>query len=773
MSLFGSRWALLSRVSLIALFAAAFPFAARAQDGAGAVGTDEIVVTARKRAETVQDAPLSIQAFGAAQLEQLNVASFEDYARFTPSVAFVSEGPGQSKVVIRGIAESTGAADGGGRSSAALYLDEQPITVDASSPDPRIVDVERIEVLSGPQGTLYGASSQSGTIRIITNKPNASAFSGYGEATLRTMEEGEGSYDVNGALNIPLVEDRLALRVTGYDAEDGGFIDNILGTTPGGTVDNADVAGDDINTSHTTGARIAARWEINADWSATAAYLFQDVDVDGRSDYDPALGDLQAVRFFNETFNDEWDQTALTLEGDLGFADLVVTGAYFNRKVAYINDNTAYDQYLSTLAAYLPLYDFGPDPTGFNDGRSDDKRTTFEARLASKDNGSRWGWIVGAFYQDGENGFTLNSHVTDFENSGGFANAQAALALAGAPALAPTDVYFYQTGRYEQQQFAVFGELSFDLTETLTATIGGRWYDAEGTGRLRTQLPFGAPETVLDANDNPVVTLEDSRLDYSEDGFLTKVNLTYKATDDALIYATYSEGYRLGGGNRQRPFLAVPAQYKSDFLTNYEVGWKTQWDDGRVTFNGAAFFMVWEDIISDIANPDPDGPIFFVTVNAGEAEVTGIELEGAWRPFERFELGGSATFLNAELTKPSAQLPLPEGARLPVSPEVKWAVYAEYRLAAEFLGAEPYLRADYSFTGDSVNSIDPSVAATQESYTLLNLQAGLDAADWSFNVFVNNVADERAQLFVNPNFFDTRITPSRPREIGITLRRSF
>lgn len=768
MKLFNRRWTLLSRVSLVAVFAAAFPFgAAHAQDAT----SEEIIVTARKRSESVQDAPLSIQAFGAQQLEQLNVTSFEDYVRFTPSVSFVSQGPGQSKVVIRGIAESTGAADGGGRSSAALYLDEQPITVDAQSPDPRLVDIARIEVLSGPQGTLYGASSESGTIRVITNRPDTSAFSGYVEGTARTMEEGEGSYDLNGAINIPLAQDRFAIRITGFDARDGGFIDNVPGTTDGGTVDNSDVARNDINRAQYTGGRVAARWEIDPDWSATASYVFQETDVDGRSDYDPALGDLQAVRFFDETFNDEWDQTALTVEGDVGFADLVVTGAYFNRKVAYINDNTAYDQYLSTLASYLPLYDFGPDPTGFNDGRSFDDRTTIEARLSSHDE-SRWSWVVGLFYQEGENGFTLNSHVTDFENSQGFANAQAALALAGADPLAPTDVYFYQVGRYEQQQYAVFGELSYDITERLTATVGGRWYHATGDGTLETQLPFGATVTAADSADNPVVNVEASQLDYSEDGFLPKLNLTYRANDDLLFYATYSEGYRLGGGNRQRPFLAVPSQYNSDVLTNYEVGWKTQWDDGRFTFNGAAFFMVWDDIISDIANPDPNGPIFFVTVNAGQAEVKGVEMEMRWRPIHAFELGGSATVLNAELTEPSLSN-LPEGARLPVSPEFKGALFAEYRFSTDLWGAEPYLRADYSYTGDSVNSIDPSVASEQKSYSLVNLQAGLDAADWTLNLFVNNVTDERAQLFVNPNFFDTRITPVRPREFGMTLRRSF
>ena len=768
MALIKLRWSLASQVSLFALFAACLPYgAAHAQDGAGDVESEEIIVTARKRAESVQDAPLSIQAFDEAQLEQLNVTSFEDYARFTPSVSFVSQGPSQTKIVIRGVAESTGAADGGGRSSAALYLDEQPITVDAGSPDPRMVDIERVEVLSGPQGTLYGASSQSGTIRIITNKPDTTAFGGYVEATASAMEEGDASYDINGAINIPLIQDRLAVRVAGFDAEDGGFIDNVLGTTPGGTRDNADVVRDNVNSARTSGGRVAARWEIDPNWAATASYVFQSVDVDGRSDYDPSLGDLQAVRFFNETYGDDWDQTALTVEGDLGFANLVLTGAYFNRNTAYVNDNTAYNQYLTTTAAYFPLYDFGPDPTGFNSGQAMDERTTIEVRLSSNSE-SRWNWIVGAFYQDARNGYNFRGHVTDFANSPGFQTA-----VGYDPLLAATDIYFHQTTRYQQEQFAVFGELSYDITEQLTATVGGRWFTVDGDGVLQTQLPFGARSTIVDADGRPITTVEDSRLPFSEDGFTPKLNLTYTVTDDLLFFATYSQGFRLGGANRQRLGLAVPVQYDADLLTNYELGWKSQWNDGRFTLNGAAFYMTWDDFISDIRNPDPS-TFYFVTANAGQAEILGVEMEAVWRPIEGLEIGGSATALNAELSEPSDVLAggVPAGARLPISPEFKWAVFAEYRFPLGGFG-EAYVRGDYSYTGDSVNSIDPSTAATQDAYAIANLQAGFEHDDWSVNLFVNNISDERAELFVNQNFTDTRVTPNRPREIGVTLTRRF
>ncbi|HOP19300.1 MAG TPA: TonB-dependent receptor [Amphiplicatus sp.] len=765
------RAALLCNASFAVLLFASAPSAAVAQVSPA---TEEIVVTARKRAESIQDAPLSIQAFDGQKVDELNLNSFEDYVRFTPSVSFVSEGPGQSSVVIRGVTDSTGASFSTIQSSAGLYLDEQPITVNGASPDPRLVDIERIEVLPGPQGSLYGASSQSGTVRIITNKPDPTQTEGYIEATGKSLlKEGEESYDFNGALNIPLIQDKLAFRITGFAVRDGGYIDNVLGTTSGGTVDNADVVEDDVNSATYYGGRTALRYLVNDDWTVTAAYLFQDVNVHGRSDYDPDVGDLEAVRFFKEYYNDQFQQGALTIEGDAGVADFVLATAYFNRKTAYLNDNTAYDQYLSAVSAYYPLYDFGPDPTGFNDGGTTDERITIEARLSSHYEASRWSWILGAFYERGNSTFAVDSNVTDFPLTPGFATAQSYL-----PTLEPTDVYFYQTGDYHREQFALFGELTYELTDRLSVTAGGRWFTANSDGVLHTELPFGATETIVDA-DLPIVTFEDSNLTSDEKDFLPKANVTWKATDDLLFYFTYSQGYRLGGGNRQRLGLAVPAQYSADILTNYEFGWKSEWFDKALTLNGAAFYMKWDDFQSSIRNPDPT-TYFYVIANVGQARIYGVEGELVVRPTDALEIGGSFTVLDAELSEPSALLsgdvssPIPKGARLPVSPKFKGALYAQYTVPLPSLGGEAYVRGDYSYTGESVNSIDPSIADIQHSYEIADFQLGFKREDWSVNFFLNNAFDERAELFVNPNFVSVRrITPNRPREIGVTLRKQF
>jgi len=278
----------------------------------------------------------------------------------------------------------------------------------------------------------------------------------------------------------------------------------------------------------------------------------------------------------------------------------------------------------------------------------------------------------------------------------------------------------------------------------------------------------------VDGLGRPVTTVESSALPFSEEGFTPKINLSYKADEDLLLYATYSEGFRLGGANRQRLGLSVPVQYNADKLFNYELGVKSQWMGGKLTLNGAAFLMRWEDFISDVRNPNP-ATFYFVTANAGQAEIMGLEGEFAWRVLDDLSIGGSATLLSAELSEPSAILAggVPEGARLPVTPEFKFAMYGEYTFPVEALQAEGYLRADYSYTGDSVNSIEPLTANLQEAYSITNLQVGMEKETWRVNLFLNNVFDERAQLFINPNKFDARVTPNRPRELGLTVRRSF
>ena len=364
-------------------------------------GIEEIKVTASKRGEmNIQDFAGSIQAFGAEQIRNQNLFTMEDYSKFTPSMVYFGNQPGAGRVFFRGIADAPDAFIAS--SSAAVYIDEQPIT-QSKQADPRLVDIERVEALSGPQGTLYGSSSQSGTLRIVTNKPDPTAFYSNFDISLKTMEEGDASYDVSGVLNLPLVEDKFALRLVGFSATEGGFIDNVLGMTPSsenamgdpangrgrgnelgaqsvnGPQFNTNAVEEDWNEYTMSGGRVAAKWFMNDDWSATLSANFQTMDSDAESTYDPTVGDLELIAFSPDLRTDDWQQYALTIEGNIGEIGFTSATAFFTRDSFYAQDTTSYEAYFGTFcyaatAAYN-IYCFQPagltyyysDPIGFPD----------------------------------------------------------------------------------------------------------------------------------------------------------------------------------------------------------------------------------------------------------------------------------------------------------------------------------------------------------------------------------------------------------------------
>jgi outer membrane receptor protein involved in Fe transport len=333
---------------------------AEAGNAAGAL--EEVTVTARKREEHVQDIPQSIQAFSQADIERVGIQSLQDVAKFVPAMTVVGQSAGLNKIVFRGLADSVRPyiAD----SSAAIYLDEQPLTTGAQSPEIRPVDLERIETLAGPQGTLYGASSQSGTVRYIVAKPDVTEFSANVGGGLHSVDHGDVGWDADAMVNIPLIEDTLAIRLVGFGAKDAGFIDNVLANTPGridastgevvpGTKTNAHLVDQDVNKVDWVGGRISARWFMSDAWSLTGIYNYSNSEVNGYNDFDPTTGDLQTIKFQDELWDDEWSNYQLTLDGDLGFAQLTSSLAYFERDTVYQFDGTSgVAYYHSVLGAY-------------------------------------------------------------------------------------------------------------------------------------------------------------------------------------------------------------------------------------------------------------------------------------------------------------------------------------------------------------------------------------------------------------------------------------
>jgi len=377
------------------------------------LGIEEITVTATKRGDvSIQDLAGSIQAFGTEDIRNQNLFNMEDFSKFTPSLAYFGNQSGGGKIFFRGIADAPDTFIAG--SSAAVYLDEQPVTQSAQV-DVRLVDIERVEALSGPQGTLFGSSSQSGTLRIVTNKPDPAAFESFADISLKTIEEGDASYDVSGMVNIPLIDNELAIRLVGFSATEGGFIDNVLGQTPGsenggrtsinGVQTNANVVEEDWNETTITGARVSAKWFISDTWSATLGIAYQDTESDAESTYDPTVGDLEVIAFYPDTRDDEWTQYSLTFEGEIAGMNFTSATAYFDRDILYNQDTTSYAAYFGSFCyaatATYNIYCFQPagvnyaynDPIGFLS--NDQNNTTFSQEFRLSKTGDRFSWVAG------------------------------------------------------------------------------------------------------------------------------------------------------------------------------------------------------------------------------------------------------------------------------------------------------------------------------------------------------------------------------------------
>ena len=337
--------------------------------------------------------------------------------------------PGQNTIVFRGV------SDGGGflvDPTAAVYLDEQPMSLTSASPDIYPVDLARIEALAGPQSTLYGASSQSGAIRVITNKPDPSGFDANLGAGISTVQNGGTGYEVDGMVNIPL-SDTVAIRLAGFSAKDAGFIDNVLGTTVdagigfpglaglGGQQTNASAVADDINEVEWMGARASVRWLVNDNWTVTGTVNYQDLEADAYNDFDPSIGDLQTIKFNKEIRTDEWTQTSLIIEGDLGFAKLVSATSYYDREMFYANDTQSYAAYFHySFGIYYgyATYDFGLDPTGYLTNDQTNESLTQEIRLSGSTD--RIDWTLGGFWNETEEFWDFYTYEDGYRNSPAF-----------------------------------------------------------------------------------------------------------------------------------------------------------------------------------------------------------------------------------------------------------------------------------------------------------------------------------------------------------------
>ena len=809
-----------------AVLAAVGGQAALAQDSGG---LEEVVVTAQKRAENMQDVPISIDAIGTEKLEQLNISNFTDYVRMLPSVAAtpsVGAGAGFSAVYMRGIVTGGDGQATTSLPSVGTYLDEQPVTTIQGNLDLHLYDIARVEALAGPQGTLYGASSQAGTIRIITNKPEVGKFAAGYALEGNTISDGGNGYTAEGFVNVPL-GDRAALRLVGWKTKKAGWIDNLRGTRlyPGDvstaadnfTVDNAALAKDDYNTLDTVGARAALRIELNDNWTLTPTAQMQDQESKGSwgddlSDFAP--GTYAVKHYRDEYVKDKWYQLGLTVEGQIGSLDLTYSGNYLNRDVDASFDYSDYSYwydnlYTSGYFAGLFLNNAGGRPNPAHSFINNDaySKQSHELRL-STDQSKRLRGLIGFFYQKQKHDFEQ-----PFGNIAGLADTMLMNRDEPNGTKYPGVVYLNSLDRVDTDK-AVFGQIAYDITDSLELTVGARFFEPEvtvngffgfGLGFSPARAPSGSePGAVANGGSGAFSPMgqgwsrngeyrcksqaaykdapcQNVNKGIAESEHIGRANLSWKASDDAMLYLTWSEGYRPGGINRN-PFAG---DYVADFLTNYELGWKTTWLDNRLQFNGALFMQSWDDF--QISFQGANG--ITQVANGPSAEVNGLETQLQWLPVDELLISATAAFYDSELKDDYSNFDAagnvvsvnaPKGTALPITPKFKGNIVARYGF--NLGGFDAHVQGSVAHAGKAASrlALDANaIIGDIEANTTADLSAGIAKDNYSVELFVQNVGNEDAALYKTAQCAESvcGVQPygvrPQPRTIGIKFTQKF
>jgi outer membrane receptor protein involved in Fe transport len=779
--------ALLLATTMLAGASGAYAAAPAAPDQSTAL--QEVIVTAQKRSENVQAVPANVQALGTVKLEQLHVADFNDYIKFLPSVVYQSTGPGNSNVYMRGVAADNQSNHSGSQPSVGTYLDEQPITTVGGALDIHVYDIARVESLAGPQGTLYGASSEAGTIRIITNKPEIGKFSAAYDIEGNTVGHGGQGGTVEGFVNLP-VNDKTAIRLVGWDEHDAGYIDNVYGArtfSNGVTVNNAAYVKKDYNPADTMGGRAELKFDLNNNWTITPMIMGQSERNNGVFAYDPSVGDLEVTHFRPEYVHDRWYQASLTIQGKIADFDVVYSGGYMDRKIDSSSDYTDYayfyDKQFGSSTYFHDNAGHPIDPTQQIIGHDHFTKDSHELRISSPQQ-NRFRFVAGLFYQAQQHYIIQDYLINDLATS---------QSVTGWPG-----TWWLTDQLRTDVDEAAFGEASFDITPKLTLTAGIRGYKATST--LEGFYGFGltgfshtgenscymaAPSVAGD----PCTNL-DKRI--ADTGETHKVNLTYHLTDDKLIYATYSTGFRPGGANRNGNL----PPYRPDYLSNYEAGWKTTWLDRALRFNGDVYFEDWKNFQFSYLGLSS----LTVVANAGDAHIFGLESDLNWRITHEFTLSTSGAYTNSTLTGDfcggapiciPANIQASKGTQLPVTPKFKANLTGRYQfglgsLDAYVQGSVVYQTSSWSdLLSQAPNPVtgvlDPirSALGQQAAYATADFSAGIAKGNWTLDLSILNAFDTRAQIYryaectIQVCGAEPYIVPSRPRTIALKFGQKF
>lgn len=760
---------LLAGASLLAISPAAAQDSEEAQAGPtpNQSGQNVILVTALKREQNLQDVPMAITALGNETLANLQINDLRDAVRFLPSVTIQSGGPGFSQIYFRGVSSGENANHSASLPTVGTYLDEMPVTTIQGALDIHAYDLNRIEALAGPQGTLYGASSMAGTVRLISNQPVPGETYGTADFELNTVAHG-GIGGIGQAMVNYGFSDSAALRVVGWYRQDAGYIDNVAGSrtfpTSGIPQSNAALVENNYNGVETYGARAALGIDLDENWTVRPTLMYQRTNADGifAQERSSAVDDkLQVVQYNPEFSTDEWVQAALTIEGKLGDWDFTGAGGYLWRDDEVVQDYSDYAYFYDALAGYgAYFYDNNDDlvsPNQYIQGADKYRRWFTELRISSPAE-NRWRVIAGLFAQRQSHVIEQNYIVDDIADS---------ITVTGTD----SNIWLTMQKRVDRD-YALFGEVSFDITDDLTLTGGIRGYTYKNslvgffgysagfssrTGEAVCFKPVVVPGS-------PCTNLDKST---SDTDFIHKLNLTYNINPDVMVYATWSRGFRPGGINRR----GTLPPYLPDTLDNYELGWKTTFGDG-FRFNGSIYQQDWDGIQLSFIGANGLTEIR----NAGIARIRGIEFDFGYQ-HGGFSIDLNGSYNDADIRRDFCRIAnlefdcsidvdldgsgaidndneinatlAPAGTRLPLTPKFKGNAVARYEFPLSGMW-DGYVQGVVSHVGSrrsDLREIENAIKGTYSAYTTADLSIGARGDTYRVELFATNLFDSNGRYF--------------------------
>ena len=739
--------------STIAFFVGGSGVAAQAEDEGKGWVLEEIVVTAQKRETSLQDTAMAISAVSGEMIDKKGLVSMDDYLRNIPGVSMQERGAGQNSIVIRGMATSPQGDD----STAGAYFGETPIsnirsasqTGSAGNADIKLIDIERVEVLRGPQGTLYGSGSMAGTVRIIPNSPKLDKVGGSVATRLsNTSEAGGDNTSVQAVLNIPLIEDKLAVRGVVYRVDNSGFIDNVAGSQPTSEItDMVDNSGavaldkDDRGSDTTTGFRLAALWQITDQFDATLSYIAQDIEQDGQPEVNlEADGKYQQQRLQigrgqneDELIEVDLDLVNLVLSYDLGWGELMSSSSWLENDASTRTDVSSWSG--------------GPY---FNNNVAPFESFTEELRFSSLWEGPTQ-LVAGVYYEDREEELhTFLQWVGDQSMD----------------PYPPSGISRSQLDRVRNiKQKAVFGELSYSLSDQWEATVGARHFDYE-------------IKEVSSLDSRGANLWTNRRLLTDETGQVYKGALSYTPTEDLLVYGQWAQGFRVGRAQVQSNTctdagIEVPG-VDSDTSETIELGIKSSWMDNRVTFNAAIYQTNWDDIPVRLRTPAPLGGLCSRLVNAGKAQSEGVEIELQALLADNLQVNLSVSTVDATLEETSSIGN--KGDDLPGSADYNVNVGLEYGFTLASYSS--FARVDYAYVGEYYNNLEQTGTEAGD-FGQVHAKVGVNIGAVDLDLFVKNLTNDDGLTWVEETLVrfsggtDQRAYRIRPRTIGMNISYRF